>query len=84
MTQPVFTIGTLVYTQAELASYLELKQKTLKDNDIETKFNKIYNIAEENVLIEYQLGKDDPDFKRLMQEYRAGIPLFELTNQKYG
>lgn len=82
MTQPVFTIGTLVYTQAELASYLELKQKTLKDNDIETKFNKIYNIAEENVLIEYQLGKEDPDFKRLMQEYRAGIPLFELTNQK--
>ncbi len=82
LNKPVFSVGSIVYTQGQLASYLEIKQKTLREEDIKNKFEKLYNNAEENVLIEYQLGKNDPDFQRLMQEYRAGIPLFELTNQK--
>lgn len=82
MNKPVFTIGKTSYTQKDLAGYLDLKQKTLKDNNIELKFNKLYAIGQENVLIEYQLGKNNEDFRRLMQEYREGIPLFALLEQK--
>lgn len=82
LNKPVFTIGDQDYTQAQLALYLNLKQKTFRDNNIEVKFNKIYSNGQENVLIEYQLGKEDPNFKRLMQEYREGIPLFALLEQK--
>jgi len=82
MTKPVFSIGKQTYTQDDLAITMQVKQRAFRDKNIERKFDKIYNQTVENSLIEYDMTKTDEDFRRLMQEYRDGIPLFALLEQK--
>jgi peptidyl-prolyl cis-trans isomerase SurA len=82
MNKPVFSIGDRVYTQDDLAITLQVKQRSFRDRDIAAKFDKIYSQANENILIEYDMAARNEDFRRLMQEYRDGIPLFALLEQK--
>lgn len=82
MQKPVFTIGKETYTQEDLAINLQVKQRAFRNRDIERKFESIYTQAMENTLIEYYMSDKDEDFRRLMQEYRDGIPLFALLEQK--
>lgn len=78
----VFSIDKVNFTQNDLASYIELNQRSSRDKDMKLKFDKIYTQALEQTLIEYDLAARNIDFRRLMQEYRDGIPLFALLEQK--
>jgi peptidyl-prolyl cis-trans isomerase SurA len=82
LNSPVFTIGDFVCTQADLAAFLEMNQRSSREKDIAVKSEKIYSELLEQSLIEYDLSVRNIDFKRLMQEYRDGIPLFALLEQK--
>jgi len=82
MEKPVFTIGTRAYSQLELASYLDINQRITRDKNIEEKYNKLYNQAVEQTIIEYDLSQRNVDFRRLLQEYRDGLPLFAMLERK--
>jgi len=85
MTKPVFKIGDKVYSQYDFAKYLEKNQRRKNADDLgmylQLNFKKFVDdksIAYENS----QLENKYPEFKSLMKEYRDGILLFELTNDK--
>lgn len=82
---PIFTIGTSVYTISDYADYLSQYQfNMLKDNMPKAK-KEAYDNFVNKTLLDYEENKLDqkyPEFKTLMEEYRDGILLFELTDQK--
>lgn len=78
----LFTIGNRNYTQTDMASYLEINQRVFRDKSIEEKYNKLYTMAVEQVVIEYDLSERNVDFRRLLQEYRDGLPLFAMLERK--
>lgn len=82
MNKTMFTIGPRSFTQADMASYLEINQRTSRDKNIQEKFDKLYTTALEQTLIEYDLSERNIDFKRLLQEYRDGLPLFAMLERK--
>lgn len=81
----IFTIGSTVYTVADYADYLTQYQfNMLKDNMSKAKKDAYDNFVNKT-LLDYEENKLDqkyPEFKTLMEEYRDGILLFELTDQK--
>lgn len=85
LNKTLFTLGAKNYTQADFAKYIEQRQTKRSKND----FNAIMTIQYNNFVAdqcvaqeEGQLDKKYPDFKALMQEYRDGILLFDLTDKK--
>ncbi|MFN0275615.1 MAG: peptidylprolyl isomerase [Chitinophagales bacterium] len=82
MNLPLFTLGDGTFTQQHMANYIDLNQKANRDKDATAKFDKLYKTASEQFIIEYDLTTRNEDFRRLMQEYRDGIPLFALLEQK--
>ncbi len=76
------------YTQADFATHLEntkYKGKEKKNINIEAEINKIYNQVLEKEAIQFKdsrLSKTSVEFRLLMQEYRDGILLFDLTDEK--
>jgi peptidyl-prolyl cis-trans isomerase SurA len=85
MNKDLFTIADKKYTQSDFAKYLETRQT--RRSVAEKRFiieQQYKNYIEETVvaLEESQLEKKYPDFKALIQEYRDGILLFELTDRK--
>lgn len=82
LTKVLFTIGNKSYTQTDMASYLEINQRVYRDKSIEEKYNKLYNQAVEQAVIEYDLSERNVDFRRLLQEYRDGLPLFAMLERK--
>ncbi len=82
MNKTMFSIGPRSFTQADMASYLEINQRVSRDKNIEEKYDKLYLQALEQTLIEYDLSERNIDFKRLLQEYRDGLPLFAMLERK--
>ncbi|HRF76067.1 MAG TPA: peptidylprolyl isomerase [Chitinophagales bacterium] len=82
MNKTMFSIGNRNFTQSDMASYLEINQRVSRDKNIEEKYNKLYTQALEQTLIEYDLSERNIDFKRLLQEYRDGLPLFAMLERK--
>ncbi|MEN9369705.1 MAG: hypothetical protein RI952_570 [Bacteroidota bacterium] len=82
---PIFTIGTTVYTVADYADFLSQYQFNMfKDNMPKSK-KEAYDNFVNKTLLDYEENRLDqkyPEFKTLMEEYRDGILLFELTDQK--
>lgn len=82
---PIFTIGTTVYTVADYADFLSQYQFNMfKDNMPKSK-KEAYDNFVNKTLLDYEENRLDqkyPEFKILMEEYRDGILLFELTDQK--
>lgn len=82
---PIFTIGTSVYTVADYADFLSQYQFNMfKDNMPKSK-KEAYDNFVNKTLLDYEENRLDqkyPEFKILMEEYRDGILLFELTDQK--
>jgi len=81
----MFKVGTSSYTQKDFAKFLASKQKKGEKVDIrlfvDTQFEEFTNdclMKYENALLESKY----PEFKALMKEYRDGILLFDLTDQK--
>lgn len=84
-TETLFEIGDKKVEQVEFVEYLERYHRspvqTTKAQSVKTYYDRM--VAE--VALSYeedQLEEKYPEFKALMEEYRAGILLFELTDEK--
>jgi peptidyl-prolyl cis-trans isomerase SurA len=83
--EPMFVLGDKTYTQQDFAKYIDKKQKRRVIVDIQLYVDRMFENFVEESCIEYkdsQLENEYPEFKALMGEYRDGILLFELTDQK--
>jgi peptidyl-prolyl cis-trans isomerase SurA len=82
----MFTIGNKTYTQKDFATYVS-EHQVKRESGIPAKVmaNNFYNDWVNDATLAYEESKLDslyPDFRNLMQEYRDGILLFELTDKK--
>lgn len=85
MDKMLFTIGRKQYTQQDFATYLAQNQRKSAPENINGFVDRMYFNFVNQKLLEYedtQLESKYPEFKALMKEYRDGILLFELTEQK--
>lgn len=85
LTKTLFSIGGINYSQYDFADYLEFNQSRLAyDTDIPALVRKTYNSWVEDKIIAFedtQLENKYKEFRLLMQEYRDGILLFEITDK---
>ena len=82
----MFSIGTKTYSQQDFANYINDHQ-VKRESGIPALVmaNNMYNDWTNEAALSYEESKLDslyPDFRNLMQEYRDGILLFELTDSK--
>jgi peptidyl-prolyl cis-trans isomerase SurA len=85
LNKEMFSIADRKYTQADFAKYLESHQTRRQKSEVSPIVNSQYkNFVEESLMSyeESQLEKKYPDYRNLMQEYRDGILLFDLTDKK--
>ena len=81
----VFEIGEASFTQYDFAKYLEKTMKRTQSQDLTVFLRKKFNTFVDEKTLAYEEGRLEekyPEFKKLMKEYRDGILLFELTNDK--
>lgn len=84
LTKPLLKIGDQVFTQQEFADYLAAKQKKGEQKNIRVYVDNQYHtfLEEKLMMVENQnLEQKHPEFKALMNEYRDGILLFDLTDK---
>ena len=85
LNKALFQLEKNKYTQFDFAKYLAANQKGKHTEPVEVYFNNAYNNFVNKSCTDYfdsHLEEKYPDFKLLMKEYRDGILLFELTDQK--
>lgn len=85
MNKKIFQLGKTRYTQHDFGVYLEDKQKRRGGGALETFFFDQYHDYVNNTCIaleDSQLEEKYPEFRMLMNEYRDGILLFNLTDDK--
>jgi peptidyl-prolyl cis-trans isomerase SurA len=85
LNKPLFKIGNLVTNQKEFTQYLSETQKKGEKKNIESYVDKMYNSFVNESLMKWEnshLEQKYPDFRNLMTEYRDGILLFNLTDEK--
>lgn len=85
LNKEMFSIGDKKFTQQDFAKYLESHQTRRAKSDAAPIVNAQYkNFVEESLVAyeESQLERKYPDYRNLMQEYRDGILLFDLTDRK--
>lgn len=83
--ETMLKIGTSVFTQKEFAIFLASKQKKSEKIDVRLYVDAQFEDFTKDCLMKYEnalLETKYPDFKALMKEYRDGILLFDLTDQK--
>ncbi len=81
----MFNLNDKVYTQTDFANYISSHQSKRPKTDVQMVINQLYSQFVDETIVAYEesrLDKKYPEFKALMQEYRDGILLFELTDQK--
>lgn len=81
----IFTLGDKKYSQKDFAAYIESHQTPREKADYHVIVNSMSKQWEDDALIEYEENRLDvkyPKFKALMDEYRDGILLFEVTDKK--
>ena len=80
----LFSIGEKSYTQKDFAVYLENHQSKRAKADYTMLVNDMYKEFVNESCLSYEEGKlatKYPEFKALLQEYRDGILLFDLTDK---
>lgn len=85
LNKELFSIADKKYTQLDFANYLENHQTKRAKMDASALVKSTYTQFVNESCIAYQesvLDKKFPEFKALMQEYRDGILLFDLTDKK--
>ena len=85
LTGEIFKIGNVSISQKDFAAYLASTQRKQEKQSINAYVDKMYHEFLDESLMKYensQLEKKYPEFKALMGEYRDGILLFDLTDQK--
>lgn len=83
--EPLFELAGITYTQGDFVNFLEENQKKKRSEPAEKIYYELYNKFVENTCLSYeetQLEDKYPEFKALMREYRDGILLFALTDEK--
>ncbi|MFN3875616.1 MAG: peptidylprolyl isomerase, partial [Flavobacteriales bacterium] len=85
LNKPVFAFAGGQLTQRDLLDELEKRQRRERPQPIPAYVDaRLAEIADERILAyeDSRLEEKHPDFRMLMKEYRDGILLFELTDQK--
>lgn len=85
LNKTMLTIGRRSISQQDFAGYIEASQRKRNPESITKFVNDLYNVFVKETLLAYedsQLESKYPEFKALVKEYRDGILLFELTDQK--
>lgn len=85
LTKPVFSIDGKTYTQMDFLDYLEAKQRKETRQPMDKYLDDRFRSFVDDQLLAYEDGRLEqkyPEFRMLMKEYRDGILLFELTDQK--
>ena len=81
----IFNLGGRSYTQNEFAKFLETQMTFRSPTDEKEIMKGIYKTWVEESIVNFedaQLEKKYVDFRNLLREYRDGILLFDLTDQK--
>ncbi|MCD4773391.1 MAG: peptidylprolyl isomerase [Bacteroidales bacterium] len=81
----LFKLNKDNYTQQKFVDYLFVRQKSMKEGNPEMHIKNAYNdfVNESCILyLDNRLEDIHEDFRLLMEEYRNGILLFELTDEK--
>lgn len=81
----IINLGGKSYTQNDFAKYLESQITFRSPTDIVELMKSMYKTWADEVVVAYEdalLESKYPDFKNLLREYRDGILLFDLTDQK--
>jgi len=84
MSKPVFEIGKHQYLQSDLMNFAETITRGRLNGPKAAVVRDIYRIYVERTVNDFEenrLADTNPDFKNLMEEYRNGIMLFELTDR---
>jgi peptidyl-prolyl cis-trans isomerase SurA len=82
---PMFKIGQTNITQVDFTQYIASKQKKRERMNITVLVDQLYRDFLNDNLVKYEnahLESKYPEFKALMEEYKDGILLFDLTDQK--
>lgn len=86
LTKTIFTLGETKYTQTDFAAYLlKSVRKMKKKTEASVLVDEAFATWSENEIIAYEdasLETKYNDFRLLMKEYRDGILLYELTDEK--
>ncbi|MDF2438583.1 MAG: PpiC-type peptidyl-prolyl cis-trans isomerase [Bacteroidota bacterium] len=85
MNKTMFNFNNKVYTQADFTNYIKSHQSKRPKTEIPMVINQLYKQFVDEMAVAYEESRLDqkyPEFKALMQEYRDGILLFELTDEK--
>lgn len=85
LNKELFSIGNKKYSQTDFAKFIESQQSAQAPTDYKLLIEKLYKNFTEKAIIDYedeQLENKYTDFRNLMNEYRDGILLFELTDKK--
>ena len=81
----LFTLNRQKYTQSDFALYIERNKTPIDQTKIISTINQMYQAWVEKTCINLEdsrLEEKYPEFAALMQEYRDGILLFDLMEQK--
>jgi peptidyl-prolyl cis-trans isomerase SurA len=81
----IFNLGGKSYTQNDFAKFLETQMTFRSPTDVNEVMKGIYKTWVEESIVNFedtQLEKKYVDFRNLLREYRDGILLFDLTDQK--
>ena len=85
LNKTMFSLKDKIYTQQDFAKYIESHQTQRAAVDYKNFVNSMYQTFVAESCIAFEEGHLDtkyPEFKMLMDEYRDGILLFELTDKK--
>ena len=81
----LFSFADRSYSQQDFVSYIVSTQKPSKNKDVTKFIDNKYSKYVSNMIMAYertQLSKKYPEFRDLLKEYRDGILLFGITDEK--